>query len=416
MPSPSPSSESLATLVPFRTHLIVSFLLRFMFILYGEHHDRNHLAKYTDIDYRVVTDAARHLNEGGSPYARSTYRYTPILAFLLIPNVTLTPLFGKFLFAAFDVVTGQLIYAFVKDSLRFALGGGGEVSARVAAMAWLYNPLVIGVSTRGSAEAVVCALVLVTLHLFRARVFVLAGLFFGLAIHFKIYPVIYSFSFYLALSDLSGWRSLFQINWARVRFAIGTAVSLGALTVFFYSRFGREFLHETYFYHITRKDIRHNFSPYFYMLYLTVDEEDIGISLLTFMPQVILMLAIAAKFGNHGDLPFCLFCQTVVFVSYNKVITSQYFLWYLSLLPLSLSWLRFSKLEAFACLLIWLATQGSWLLPAYYLEFQGSNTFQVVWMESLAFFTGNVGLLSKFIRKYREVRTHDAKSDIDKLD
>ena len=158
------------------------------------------------------------MNEGGSPYARSTYRYTPILAFLLIPNVTLTPLFGKFLFSAFDVVAGQLIYAFVKDSLRSALGGGGgrgEAKARMAAMAWLYNPLVIGVSTRGSAEAVVCALVLVTLHLFRARVFVLAGLFFGLAIHFKIYPVIYSFSFYLALSDLRGWRSLFQ---ARISF------------------------------------------------------------------------------------------------------------------------------------------------------------------------------------------------------
>ena len=42
--------------------------------------------------------------------------------------------------------------------------------------------------------------------------FVLAGLFFGLAIHFKIYPIIYSFSFYLALSDLSGWRSLFQVT------------------------------------------------------------------------------------------------------------------------------------------------------------------------------------------------------------
>ena len=107
------------------------------------------------------------MNEGGSPYARSTYRYTPILAFLLIPNVTLTPLFGKFLFSAFDVLAGQLIYAFVKDSLRSALGG--ETKARIAAMAWLYNPLVIGVSTRGSAEAVICALVLVTLHLFRAR-------------------------------------------------------------------------------------------------------------------------------------------------------------------------------------------------------------------------------------------------------
>ena len=106
---------------------------------------------------------------------------------------------------------------------------------------------------------------------------------------------------------------------ARIRFAVGTGVSLTALTAFFYSRFGRDFLHETYLYHITRRDIRHNFSPYFYMLYLTVDEEDVGISLLTFMPQVILMIAIAAKFGNREDLPFCLFCQTVVFVSYNKV-------------------------------------------------------------------------------------------------
>ena len=65
------------------------------------------------------------------------------------------------------------------------------------------------------------------------------------------------------------------------------------------------------------------------------------------------------------------------------MITSQYFLWYLSLLPLSLSWLRFTKLEAFACLSIWLATQGSWLLPAYYLEFVGSNTFQVFSQEIL---------------------------------
>lgn len=65
---------------------------------------------------------------------------------------------------------------------------------------------------------------------------------------------------------------------------------------------------------------RHNFSAYFYMLYLTVEEEDIGISLLTFVPQMLLLLALAKKFGNNsGDLPFCLFCQTHVFVVYNKV-------------------------------------------------------------------------------------------------
>ena len=34
----------------------------------------------------------------------------------------------------------------------------------------------------------------------------------------------------------------------------------------------------------------------------------------------------------------------------------------------------------------------------------GYNTFQFIWIESLAFFAGNIGLLSKFVRKYREMQ------------
>ena len=78
------------------------------------------------------------------------------------------------------------------------------------------------------------------------------------------------------------------------------------------------------------------------------------------------------QFGrNPEDLPFCLFAQTFVFVAYNKVVTSQYFLWYLSLIPLVIPKLKLSKYESVTSLLLWGFTQASWLLPAYFLEFKG---------------------------------------------
>ena len=277
--------------------------------------------------------------------------------------------------------------------------------------------MVFVVTARGNAESIVVLLVLVSLYLFHEGVYVLAGLVFGAAVHVKIYPIIYSLAFYLAMSKHKGVYSLVEVNAARARFAVGALISLLPLTYIGYRLYGRAFIDEAYLYHLGRKDIRHNFSPYFYMLYLTVDEEDIGINLLTFVPQVVLLGCLAKQFANSRDMPFCLFCQTVVFVTFNKVITSQYFLWYLCLFPLSLPQLRLGFGEAVICMLLWLTPQGFWLLTAYYLEFQGWNTFMVVWFQGLAFFTANVGLLAKFIRKYREVSCLvERKCDVNKVD
>lgn len=381
-----------------RPHLIIGGLIRVAMVIYGDYHDSNNEVKYTDVDYKVFTDAARHVSMGESPYERHTYRYTPILAWMLLPNITWHHLYGKFLFCLFDLAVAYLIYLHVKKY--------NESWALPCSWVWLYNPLIIAVSSRGNADSIVVTLVLLTLCLYQERLFLLCGIALGLAIHFKIYPIIFSLPMFLALTERSGLAGLLDINQARIRLVVGTVGTLAMLSYVGYQLYGMEFLDEAYLHHITRRDTRHNFSVYFYMLYLTVEDDDIGLNLITFMPQLILLLGLSKKFSSRlSDIPFCVLCQTFVFVVYNKVCTSQYFLWYIAPLALVAPRLRFSKTEVLVLLLLWGFTQGSWLLPAYFLEFKGYNTFQFIWIESMAFFCANVGILSKCIRKYLENRS-----------
>src|SRR5436305_6980831 len=85
--------------------------LRVVLFIYGLLQDAYSPMKYTDIDYFVFTDAARFISRGRSPYDRDTYRYTPLLAWLLLPTTwgRIWFSFGKVLFAAGDIVAGWLI-------------------------------------------------------------------------------------------------------------------------------------------------------------------------------------------------------------------------------------------------------------------------------------------------------------------
>ena len=92
----------------FHALLLFSAIFRVILILYGEWQDTHMEVRYTDVDYFVFSDAASLMALGDSPYKRTTYRYSPLLAFLLIPNSIIHRSWGKFLFSASGIDIAQL--------------------------------------------------------------------------------------------------------------------------------------------------------------------------------------------------------------------------------------------------------------------------------------------------------------------
>ncbi len=84
-------------------------LVRIALIAAGAWQDAHLPVKYTDIDYEVYSDAARLVAAGRSPYERSTYRYTPLLAIVLTPVLICKP-WGKLLFSATDLLAGRCVW------------------------------------------------------------------------------------------------------------------------------------------------------------------------------------------------------------------------------------------------------------------------------------------------------------------
>ncbi|XP_063929689.1 GPI mannosyltransferase 1 [Zophobas morio] len=463
----------------YRAHLLVALVVRLALVAYGVYHDSVSAVPYTDIDYKVFTDAARHVLENRSPYDRHTYRYSPLVAYMVIPNILIHHTFGKIFFSLVDLVVAVLIRAIIKTTLLEYLQYMGEgdnnkncapitrgrkksknkgkkdrkndeieISSNVGMIVWLYNPLTVAIGTRGNCDSVAVLFVLATLYMLQCqKKYFLAGLIHGVSIHFRLYPIIYSLTFYMYLSKFSFYsledrrkrqnsitvkeiteqdiravvtrkperKTIFKKkyllylvpNFDQIRLVQGCILSLFTLIGVFYYLYSYQFLHETYLYHFVRKDTRHNFSLYFYLQYLTAWIKNIGLwqKVLIVLPQIVLLLVFSFRYGlNRFSLNFSVLTQTIVFVAYNTVLTSQYFVWILAILPLCLWQIRMSTRNALFLVLVWFAAQGAWLLPAYFLEFHGQNTFLFIWIQSVSFFCANIAILGRLIMFFMPIK------------
>ncbi|KAM3469800.1 hypothetical protein MY5147_006804, partial [Beauveria neobassiana] len=332
-------------------------LLRLLLLLYGAWQDAHSALKYTDIDYLVFTDAARSVSLGSSPYARATYRYTPLLAWLLLPTAattTIHPLLfhsGKLLFALADLAAGWL-------ALRLLRGDGGSppplppspsrnirmtASQRAGAFAalWLWNPMVATMSTRGSAEALLGVLTMALLWAVARKRVVLAGVVLGLAVHLKIYPFIYAPAVVWWMDEQrmatggggkarkNPTKTLLEaamcfVTPARIRFTVASLTTFMLLNVLMYSIYGTPFLVHTYLHHGTRIDHRHNFSLYNILLYINsaTPPGSVSSSLLlrtesiAFVPQLLLSCVLIPLVLAKKDLATSMMAQTFAFVTF----------------------------------------------------------------------------------------------------
>ncbi|KAH8196273.1 hypothetical protein TruAng_009554 [Truncatella angustata] len=324
-----------------------AFLLRAILLVYGLWQDANSPLKYTDIDYLVFTDAARFTfsDPHSSPYARETYRYTPLLAWILYPT-TLPGTFwfssGKILFAAADLAAGWLIVRVLQRHMAMA-----TAPALKYASIWLLNPMVATISTRGSSEGLLGVLVMALLYAVLERRVAAAGLLLGFGVHFKIYPFIYAPAIVwwmdaermggriIAVGSSSSTSLIGRfVTPERVRLAVVSLATFAALNVWMYALYGHDFLQHTFLHHVTRIDHRHNFSPYNILLYLASAQPYVSgmssanflglkIESVAFVPQLLLSCVLIPLVGAKKDLPATMLAQTFAFVTFNKVCTSQ---------------------------------------------------------------------------------------------
>ena len=259
--------------------------------------------------------------------------------------------------------------------------------------------MAINVCTRGNADAIICWLVLLCVRLLQRGCIIQSGAVYGIAVHFRIFPVILAPTFLLLLNRPSiraplGYPSSALV--CQATFSLIAAFTFFALTGVFWLLYGYPFLHESYLYHIlSRLDPRHNFSPYFYALYIT---PSVAWTILFAVSQITVQLSMSWRFAS--DFVFCACIQTWAFVTFNKVCTAQYFLWYLSLLPCAATSTTISSWGGTGAAAAWFAAEIHWLLWAYYLEFEGKNVFFNLWIAGLIFFAANLSCIIYLVRSH----------------
>ncbi|KAJ3093523.1 GPI mannosyltransferase 1, partial [Phlyctochytrium bullatum] len=235
--SPPPSPTTLLAAFSEPTPLfILGLILRLILLVVGFYKDAGPPPKFTDIDHEVFLDAAHFVSIHQSPYLRSTYRYTPLLAWLLSPAYQLPYgrlWFGKALFILSDLAVVVLAVRVLQAKLP------SQTAARWVAALWGLNPFIAVISTRGNCETFLALMMVAVVWAVEAGKWGRGAVVFGLAVHFKIYPVMHAVAVWRALRP-GRWEGKGWPKWVRdaVNFLSWERAGFGVLSASVFFGFG----------------------------------------------------------------------------------------------------------------------------------------------------------------------------------
>ena len=335
--------------------LFVSITVRILMIYVSTLVDSYFHIQYTDVDYLVITDGSKNFN----PYNRETFRYSPIIAWLVIPNNYISQDYGKILFSCIDTICSYIMHLIIlqlqpersssdEGDIRQFSCNSNILSLNPTSVVWLWalNPLSIVLSTRGSFDCISNLMLVMTMFHVIKKHFVFAGLWYGLFIHFRIYPIIYILVFLVYIfnnhkTSAVDSSSQKQAVVASLYFLAATLTSVFLCTLISYCLYGHDYIDNAILYHMQRVDFKHNFSLHFYYNYLFYDDISIKqslsvlqfnnyaeltamlVSAFTQSGALIILIAVVSFKYAHRNFIFALFLVTLVFVTFNRVITAQ---------------------------------------------------------------------------------------------
>lgn len=304
-------------------------------------------------DFRDLTATGRLLLEGKMPYRDidiGKADYPPLISYTMMVTVFFC---GDFLFLCklpfiiCDLLIGYVLYIFAKEWQV----DRDTISHRNYAMTLLYLFLpypIFESSYIGRFDSIPTLFVLLTLYFLQKKRYDYAGVFWGVGIMYKWFPVIIAPVIFLYFFKTQKLKEF-------TRFILITCFVCFLISLPFLIIAPNQYV-SRYLYHLTGRAISTDLAVYSLYSYLTADYS-ISVRIVSTIIQVVVLVGVFWKFlisRKAFELPFVLIIFSGLFLNafvlFNRIINPQYFFWYFPLLLFLLFLQKSTKRQVFLSL------------------------------------------------------------------